>query len=223
MKKKVKRYVTGDFVDYDSSDDARNLLRAAERETREFKGMDTDVIDETGMKSRLKRNMETGELYDPTGEIMTAKARATPRGRATPRAEAPSRVSERIAERIEEGMSASGMPREARGAVAGAEPRPSAPRSTSYAEAAKSGRNLSNLLKSGAEDREKFAKDVREGREKTLGTKLQEFGSRFKRALMTGRPQGEGMKKGGVVKKASSASKRADGIAQRGKTRGRMI
>ena len=31
-----------------------------------------------------------------------------------------------------------------------------------------------------------------------------------------------GMKKGGKVK-ASSASKRADGIAQRGKTRGRMI
>ena len=35
--------------------------------------------------------------------------------------------------------------------------------------------------------------------------------------------RGQGMKKGGAVKKASSASKRADGIAQRGKTRGRMI
>jgi hypothetical protein len=34
---------------------------------------------------------------------------------------------------------------------------------------------------------------------------------------------GGGMKKGGKVKaKASSASKRADGIAQRGKTRGKM-
>ena len=33
-------------------------------------------------------------------------------------------------------------------------------------------------------------------------------------------PQGQGMKKGGVVKtKSSSASKRADGIAIRGKTR----
>lgn len=35
--------------------------------------------------------------------------------------------------------------------------------------------------------------------------------------------RGQGMKKGGVVKKTSSASKRADGIAQRGKTRGRII
>jgi len=216
MKRKVKRYVTGDLVDYDSSEDARNLLRAAEREAREFKGMDTDVIDETGMKSRLKRNMETGELYDPTGEKMTAKAKVTQRGRS-----APPTVSERITERIEEGVTGSGMPREARGAVAGAEPRPTQ-RSTSYADASKSGRSLSDMLKSGAEDREKFAKDVREGRTKTLGTQLQDFGSRLKRALMTGRPQGGGMKKGGAVK-ASSASKRADGIAQRGKTRGRMV
>ena len=34
--------------------------------------------------------------------------------------------------------------------------------------------------------------------------------------------EGKGMKKGGKVK-ASSASKRADGIATKGKTRGRMI
>lgn len=32
-----------------------------------------------------------------------------------------------------------------------------------------------------------------------------------------------GMKKGGKVKSRSSASKRADGIAQRGKTRGRIV
>ena len=41
-------------------------------------------------------------------------------------------------------------------------------------------------------------------------------------------PQAPGMKKGGAVKakaksKSSSASKRADGIAQRGKTKGRMV
>ena len=36
---------------------------------------------------------------------------------------------------------------------------------------------------------------------------------------------GQGMKKGGCVKmaKGGSASKRADGIAQRGKTRGKMV
>ena len=36
--------------------------------------------------------------------------------------------------------------------------------------------------------------------------------------------EGEGMKRGGRVKsKVSSASKRADGIAQRGKTRGKFV
>ena len=80
------------------------------------------------------------------------------------------------------------------------------------------------------QSREDLREAVRSGKEKTLGTKLQEFGGRFKRALMTGRPQGgEGMKKGGKVKKyasggsVSSASKRADGCAQRGKTKGRMV
>lgn len=40
------------------------------------------------------------------------------------------------------------------------------------------------------------------------------------------RPMGGGMKKGGCVKKMASggsASKRADGIAQKGKTRGKMV
>ena len=43
--------------------------------------------------------------------------------------------------------------------------------------------------------------------------------------MPTPAPQGPGMKKGGKVKKMSgggSASKRADGIAQRGKTRGKF-
>lgn len=46
-----------------------------------------------------------------------------------------------------------------------------------------------------------------------------------KRAEVAAKAQG-GMKKGGVVKaksKASSASRRADGIASKGKTKGRMI
>ena len=40
------------------------------------------------------------------------------------------------------------------------------------------------------------------------------------KARQGGAPTGTGMKKGGKV---SSASKRADGIAQRGKTKGRMV
>jgi len=103
------------------------------------------------------------------------------------------------------------------------------PKSTTYADAAKSSRSLGDLMNESTQSREDLKEAVRSGKEKTLGTKLQEFGGRFKRALMTGRPQGEGMKKGGKVKKyasggsVSSASKRADGCAQRGKTKGRMV
>ena len=77
MKRKVKRFSTGG--DYESSDDARNLIAAAEREEREFKGMGSDVIDETGTKSRLKRNLETGELYDPEGTKSTKADKAKPK------------------------------------------------------------------------------------------------------------------------------------------------
>ena len=45
----------------------RNLIAAADREKAEYEGRGRDVIDETGTKSRLKRNLETGELYDPEG------------------------------------------------------------------------------------------------------------------------------------------------------------
>lgn len=203
--KKVKRYVTGDFVDYESSDDARNLLRAAEREAREFKGMDTDVIDETGMKSRLKRNMETGELYDPTGEMLMSKP--TPRVRPTPKP-----AAKVIAERIEEGITSSGMPREARGIAATAfepakKPRTFAERQEAASEKMRSARrsSIDDLKDTLRKMFTPTADNPRIRRERAEGTAIR-----------------SNMKKGGAVK-ASSASKRADGIAQRGKTRGRMI
>ena len=96
----------------------------------------------------------------------------------------------------------------------------SKPKASSYAEASKSGRTLGDVIKSDASESADYRKRVAEGKEKTFGTKLQEGFRRFGRALSTGRPQGEGMKKGGMV---SSASKRADGCATKGKTRGRMV
>jgi len=62
-------------------------------------------------------------------------------------------------------------------------------------------------------------------REKSLGEEAMEAARSYGRLYK----EGLGMKKGGKVKKmkkggtVSSASKRADGIAQRGKTKGRMI
>jgi hypothetical protein len=40
---------------------------------------------------------------------------------------------------------------------------------------------------------------------------------------MMGRAMAPGMKKGGKVKSGSSASKRADGVAHKGKTKGKMV
>lgn len=42
------------------------------------------------------------------------------------------------------------------------------------------------------------------------------------RAMMAPQPQ-MGMKKGGMAKSGSSASKRADGVAHKGKTKGKMV
>lgn len=56
--------------------------------------------------------------------------------------------------------------------------------------------------------------------------KLEDREERKRKAAMTGMPEENvtGMKKGGKVKgKSSSASKRADGCATKGKTRGKMV
>ena len=74
MKRKIKRFSDGGMDDYESSDDARNLIAAADREKEEYEGRRRDVLDETGAKSRLKRNLETGELYDPEGTTKSEKS-----------------------------------------------------------------------------------------------------------------------------------------------------
>jgi hypothetical protein len=91
-----------------------------------------------------------------------------------------------------------------------------------------SGKGLfGKLLGGGGSD----AKDEIEERRQRTGKKLLEEAEADKKesslpayakaAISSG---GEGMKRGGRVKsKVSSASKRADGIAQRGKTRGKFV
>ena len=150
--KRIKRYAAGKTVesDYESSDDARNLIAAAEREERDFKGMGPDVFDETGMKSRLKRNMETGELYDPEGTKST-KAASKPTTKPQPNRTAfQKRADKQTAARAARAASSAARKNQPLG-------------------------QMSDVVAA---------------------------------------------KKGGKV---SSASSRADGIAQRGKTRGRMI
>jgi len=210
MKRKVKKFRAGG--DYDSSDDARNLLRAAEREAREFKGMDTDVIDETGMKSRLKRNMETGELYDPTGETSSAKVKPSKQTVKTTPTSEPRKVVEQVTEQIKEGKTSSGSPREARGSVAKLEIKSEAPKQKTFAEKqSAAGEKMKSAYRSSAED-------LKSSLRKLFTPSANN--PRIRRELAEGTRIRSEMKKGGMV---SSASKRADGIAQRGKTRGRMV
>ena len=204
MKRKVKKFKAGG--DYESSDDARNLISAAEREKADYEGRGRDVYDETGTKSRLKRNLETGELYDPTGEVLMTK---TVTRRAAP-AVAASRPASAPSVKGEEGETASGLAREARGSVAKAEARPE-PRTFADKQSA-AGEKMRGAYRSSVDDMASYLKKL---------FTPSANNPRIRRELAEGTRIRSEMKKGGVVK--STASKRADGCAQRGKTRGRMV
>lgn len=201
MKRKVKKFNAGG---YESSDDARNLIAAAEREKAEYEGRGRDVLDETGAKSRLKRNLETGELYDPTGEVLMTKTvtrRVAPAAPAAKAAQAP-------AVKGDEGETASGLPREARGSTAKA-----APETRTFAEKQTAAADkMRGAYRSSIDDMTSYLRKL-----------LTPTASnpRIRRELAEGTRIRSEMKKGGVVK--SGASKRADGCAQRGKTRGKMV
>jgi hypothetical protein len=191
MKRKVKRFSTGDQVkdDYESSDDAKNLRLAADREAVEYEGekiakplreaeqLKKFTAEPLKMASFKEAFAQARKAGDKTFEYMGKKYTtnlASERTR-TPAQEA--RDDARIfgANAPAEGKTASNLPREARGSA-----------------------------------------DTR-----TAG---QKFAARQERAadvVNRARREQLGMKKGGSV--ASSASKRADGCATRGKTRGRMV
>ena len=144
------------------------------QEYKDIKGM--DVFDETGIKSRLKRNPETGDLYDPEGGSVRQPISGAPAAKApasTPPAKAP-------------------------------------------ASAAPVSRTMSRITDTGDET-DRLARRYPSPVPRTN--------------LMAASPSrvrlGEAeFKKGGKVKKMAaggSASKRADGCAVKGKTRGRMI
>ena len=62
--------------------------------------------------------------------------------------------------------------------------------------------------------------DSAEARKASLDKRMNMFSESLESKAAGGSVGGKGMKKGGKV---SSASKRADGIAQRGKTRGKLV
>jgi hypothetical protein len=202
MKKmKTKRYQEGMSVegDYESSDDYKNLMGAAAREKADAEKPDASAAPAKAasfgeaFKSARGRGDKTFEYM---GKKYTTEMAGGKKAPASTPAPARSRMT---------GGKSGDADRDIGSSV----------RSSSYGEAARSARTLGDAMK---EDLERSAA-VRSGKEKTLGTRFQEGMRKFGRALATGQPQG-GMKKGGMV---GSASKRADGCAQRGKTRGKMV
>jgi hypothetical protein len=208
MKKmKTKRYQEGMSVegDYESSDDYKNLMGAAAREKADAEKSATPAAPAKAasfgeaFKSARGRGDKTFEYMGKKYTTEMAGGKKAPAAKSfadTQDREAGARVT-----------------RTERQNALFAENKPK--KSSSYGEAARSARTLGDVMK---EDLERSAA-IRSGKEKTLGTRFQEGMRKFGRALATGQPQG-GMKKGGMV---GSASKRADGCAQRGKTKGRMV
>ena len=193
MKKmKVKRYQAGLGVegDYESSEDAKNLIAAAAREKADFEASQSKMPDVGGpmkMASFGEAFKEARGRGDKTFEYMGKKyttemaggAKSTSAAKSAPAAKSGSstaksapttRQGRRIAE-IDEALS---------------NPAGDYKSSGSYGEAARSSRTLGDLFRGSA------------------------------RHARTGATY----KKGGMV---GSASKRADGCAQRGKTRGKMV
>jgi hypothetical protein len=177
----------------------------------------------------LKRNTETGEMYDPSGDVLggrfTGRQRpvvSTPGGRVQPtRSMAPATSA-----RDDTTSLARETARAGRGAIAamGNQNPQRGPAFSNLEEmrAINAGReNITDLTR-------EMSRGVR-GRIPVVGTQNPQRGPTAEELFEYRRSQAtDGMKKGGVTKKmasggsVNSASRRGDGIAQRGKTKGRM-
>jgi hypothetical protein len=201
-----------------------------------------DVMDETGAESKSKRNPETGELYNPvvkrnkeTGEMYTSemspkasKPRSKPAAKPAPKAEEPagqipgqsakapeSSGGERSTERsrnIEAALGATGL---GLGAAA-------AFKSLKAMKAARDAKKpMEEVAKKASEIAAKGREEVTNPLMWMAGPKKASKFKEPKKGLSEADTSGGavGYKRGGGV---SSAASRADGIAQRGRTKGRM-
>lgn len=191
-------------------------------------GFDRGAKDTTG-------DMSAGQAKDQLKDLEKVAPKPRKATADKPAARAPTR---------DEGRTASGMPREARGVAGAADTGPEteaqykarmeklqkdqalgAVTPEEYLGPVKALRGLHNLAKMVTKGRG-AAEGTTTGREVAETAAQARFLGRGPRQEMPARLSNEpprlGMKKGGSVK-MSSASKRADGIAIKGKTRGRMV
>ena len=182
-----------------------------------------EIRDEEGRLSTLRRNTETGEMYDPigstSGKSAAAKVATRPKAPIVSAAKAPA-ASTAMPEGAFRGIRSETKPE---GAYRGT-------RSDSQAAKDAEQAKLTSSYKPRRPDVKLRDADYQYPATGESGAftnkQLKRFGAEE-------RPESEeqkifGKKRGGVVKKmasggmTSSASKRADGIASKGKTRGRM-
>jgi hypothetical protein len=208
MKKKMKRFQDGgftkeqeDFLGGADRTDPYILARMRSKfpDAPKSAKVDTKVDagelrDETGEKSNIRRNTETGDLYSKEISV-------TPAAKSTPAAESKKPVTVKTKEVVVE-KTKDEPKKEAKNTIPKDFGRVSLPKSFSASggntEPKKSTAKLSSVNLSLPDPLEKYKK------QKGSDVASRDFG----------------YKKGGMV---SSASKRADGCAIKGKTRGRMM
>jgi len=179
MKTKMRKFVEGgDF----ESEQGENLGIDEDTRARAKARVAGTLQDETGKESKIRRNTETGELYDTDTPKAKPKA-AAPKAESKPVSNKPASVSSGG----KDGKEKTGFEQKKDKFLAKPDAEPSA--TTAKTSEARSFSAPKNREKTGFElKKEKF--------------------------------MNRGMRAGGKV---SSASSRGDGIAQRGKTRGRMV
>lgn len=201
--KKVRKFSNGGMDDYDSSDDAKNLITAAEREASEAAPKPAPKAEPVSappmkMASFKEAFAEARKAGDKTFEWM-GKKYTTELASDKKRAPAASIPTPSIAE----GRTATSMPREARGV---ADTRTAGQKYAARQEAAST--KMGGAYRDAVGDLKRGLKD------------LMSTNPRLRRERASMQDIDSNFKAGGKV---SSASKRADGCAIRGKTRGRMM
>ena len=219
MKRKVKRYENGGDIEDDavSLEQTGGFGRAAVQEAAKRPTFASTVgqIDDRDRREMAMAAMATKKPaksavvtkeqmkkagFDNLRDYLNAQRGLTRRGSAAAPAPKPMGPSSQDIDRMESALTASNIRDERRAYEQGKDATAAAKR------AADMQKERAAYLKEQARKKE----DTQTGSER-LARKAEAFRTRM-------REQAAGMKKGGMV-----ASKRADGIAQRGKTRGRII
>jgi hypothetical protein len=187
-----------DMTPYSETEDAKNLMRAATRETQGARAMaDTDV---SGM-DRYASEMGRGQMRSAPAPV-----------RRTPRAAPATMAGDDELERAAAATAARMRDERSRYMEGRDTPRPAAtptPKKTDEKKDSKVTRRGQRGERSGEGVMSRIMKGIKSPDNPRIRREREEL------------ERSKGMKAGGMVK--SGASKRADGIAQRGKTRGRIV